>query len=346
MKTSTGALVSLIAGAIMLTLFASELSFYLQTEVKPELFVDTSRNEKLRINLDLVFPEMPCSCKYPSLIYSTVLESTHVYLSDFIYSFGSDMSLDVMDISGAQQFDVEHNVYRRRLNKKGVPIDEAEKHDIVAERSNATDESSKEVLDPDRCESCYGAETKDLTCCNTCEKVREAYRLKGWAFGSADGIVQCEREGWSDNMKAVEDEGCNIYGFLLVNKVAGNFHFAPGKSFQQHSVHIHDMQPFGKRIFNMSHYVKKISFGSEYPGYVLPFHLPAGPSSPLSVMIQARNIEAITWQILMYPAPVHLVWSIPSIITSRPSLRMTAARLCSSILSRWSPHVTESPLGS
>jgi hypothetical protein len=45
----------------MLVLFASELSYFLTTEVTPELFVDTSRNEKMRINLDIVFPEMPCA---------------------------------------------------------------------------------------------------------------------------------------------------------------------------------------------------------------------------------------------------------------------------------------------
>ena len=28
-------------------------------------------------------------------------------------------------------------------------------------------------------------------------------------------------------------EGCHLFGKLLVNKVAGNFHIAPGKSFQQ-----------------------------------------------------------------------------------------------------------------
>lgn len=32
--------------------------------------------------------------------------------------------------------------------------------------------------------SCYGAETEGLTCCNTCEDVREAYRRKGWAFNN------------------------------------------------------------------------------------------------------------------------------------------------------------------
>ena len=33
------------------------------------------------------------------------------------------------------------------------------------------------------------------------------------------------------------DEGCKTHGYLEVSKVAGNFHFAPGKSFQSHSVH-------------------------------------------------------------------------------------------------------------
>jgi len=27
-------------------------------------------------------------------------------------------------------------------------------------------------------------------------------------------------------------EGCNLFGFLEVNKVAGNFHVAPGKAFE------------------------------------------------------------------------------------------------------------------
>lgn len=74
-------------------------------------------------------------------------------------------------------------------------------------------------------------------CCNTCEDVREAYRKKGWAFNSPEGIEQCNREGWTAKMKAQEKEGCQVFGYLEVNKVQGNFHFAPGKSFQQHHVH-------------------------------------------------------------------------------------------------------------
>ena len=45
-------------------------------------------------------------------------------------------------------------------------------------------------LDENRCESCYGAETSDQMCCNTCEDVREAYRKKGWALSEVDNIKQ------------------------------------------------------------------------------------------------------------------------------------------------------------
>ena len=43
--------------------------------------------------------------------------------------------------------------------------------------------------------SCYGAETDERKCCNTCAEVQEAYRIKGWALTDIEGIVQCEREG-------------------------------------------------------------------------------------------------------------------------------------------------------
>jgi hypothetical protein len=56
----------------------------------------------------------------------------------------------------------------------------------------------------------------------------------------------------------------------MVNKVAGNFHFAPGKSFQQHHMHIHDLQPFRNAKFNLSHTVNRLSFGKEFPGIVNP----------------------------------------------------------------------------
>lgn len=64
-------------------------------------------------------------------------------------------------------------------------------------------------------------------------------------------LSQCKREGFLEMIKAEEGEGCNMYGFLEVNKVAGNFHFAPGKSFQQSNVHVHDLLTFQKDSYNV-----------------------------------------------------------------------------------------------
>ena len=56
-------------------------------------------------------------------------------------------------------------------------------------------------------------------CCNTCEDVREAYRRKGWAFNLPDGIVQCEKEGWTEKLRSQKDEGCRVTGYIEVSKV-------------------------------------------------------------------------------------------------------------------------------
>lgn len=255
-KTFGGGAVTVISGLLMFILFVSELSFYLSTEVTPELYVDTSRGQKLRINLDVLFPKLPC-----------------VYLS-----------IDAMDVSGEQQIDVMHSMLKRRMDVDGNPIDEnAEKGDL-GDKSHEAKEILK--LDENRCESCYGAETSDQMCCNTCEDVREAYRKKGWALSEVDNIKQCTREGWKDKLETQRNEGCLVTGHLEVNKVAGNFHFAPGKSFQQHHVHVHDLQPFGSTQFNLTHHIRHLSFGNEYPGITHPLDGTAVAAEETGIMYQ------------------------------------------------------------
>lgn len=255
-KTFGGGAVTVISSLLMFILFVSELSFYLSTEITPELYVDTSRGQKLRINLDVLFPKLPC-----------------VYLS-----------IDAMDVSGEQQIDVMHSILKRRMDVDGNPIDEnAEKGDL-GDKSHEAKEILK--LDENRCESCYGAETSDQMCCNTCEDVREAYRKKGWALSEVDNIKQCTREGWKDKLETQRNEGCLVTGHLEVNKVAGNFHFAPGKSFQQHHVHVHDLQPFGSTQFNLTHHIRHLSFGNEYPGITHPLDGTAVAAEETGIMYQ------------------------------------------------------------
>jgi len=230
-KTSSGAAVSIAAAVFILWLFFAELFLFLGHDVRPELLVDVTRGEKLRINMDLTFHNLPCG-----------------YLS-----------LDAMDISGDHQLDVDHNIFKQRLTSSGQPVaaNVIRQDKIGPKAEDSTKPTSK---------SCYGAAPDP---CDTCDQILEAYRKKGWA-ARPDEYEQCEREGYNQRMQEQAGEGCKLYGFLEVNKVAGNFHIAPGKSFQQHHMHVHDLQPFKNMKFNLSHTIHRLSFGLEFPGVINP----------------------------------------------------------------------------
>ncbi|GMQ01643.1 hypothetical protein CsSME_00048207 [Camellia sinensis var. sinensis] len=85
-----------------------------------------------------------------------------------------------------------------------------------------------------------------------------------------DLIDQCKREGFVQKIKDEEGEGCNIHGSLEVNKVAGNFHFALGKSFHQSNVHLNELLAFQNDMYNISHKINKLAFGDYFPGVVNP----------------------------------------------------------------------------
>lgn len=91
-------------------------------------------------------------------------------------------------------------------------------------------------------------------------------------------LAQClQRKSWHQSSRMllggksipVANVCVNSSHSLLV-QVAGNFHFAPGKSFQQGSVHVHDLVPFRDTQFDTSHVIDKLSFGVEYPGMTNP----------------------------------------------------------------------------
>lgn len=117
----------------------------------------------------------------------------------------------------------------------------------------------------DYCGDCGGASKPENGCCNTCEDVRQAYARVGWSFDKPETIEQCVREGYSEKMKEQADQGCRMHGSLTVNKVAGNFHIAPGRSFQMGNQHVHDVAQYMQHGLDFSHHIKHLSFGEQVP---------------------------------------------------------------------------------
>ncbi|KAK6135408.1 hypothetical protein DH2020_030848 [Rehmannia glutinosa] len=170
-----------------------QLRLYLHTVTESKLVVDTSRGGKLRINFDVTFPAIPCTL----------------------------LSLDAMDISGERHLDIRHDIFKKRIDSHGNVIEVRQDGigapkdlefmvlavDIdISSHTHANSKITKSLhqmierplqrhggrLEHNEtyCGSCFGAETSDDDCCNSCEEVREAYRKRGWGLTNTDLIDQ------------------------------------------------------------------------------------------------------------------------------------------------------------
>lgn len=176
--------VSLITLSIVAILFISELSRYLSNETEEHIMVDPTVGEKLEIDFDITFHALRCG----------------------------EVNLDAMDVAGDQQNGINHDISKLRLDKKGRAIGSAFAHSLDDE------DIPKPVSDdPNYCGSCYGAETEELKCCNTCEQVKQSYAAKGWNSAEVlNQAEQCRQERESKGLVSKPGEGCRIYGSMEV----------------------------------------------------------------------------------------------------------------------------------
>ncbi|MCJ1338785.1 hypothetical protein MMC09_004074 [Bachmanniomyces sp. S44760] len=240
-RTTSGGVVTIASLLIVLYLIWGEWSDYRRIAVHPELIVDKGRGERMEIHLNISFPRIPCEL----------------------------LTLDVMDVSGEQQTGVMHGVSKVRLTSSKLG---GQAIDVKALDLHSTD-SIASHLDPSYCGGCYGAPAPPTAvkkdCCTTCEEVREAYASVSWAFGRGENVEQCEREHYGERLDSQREEGCRIEGGLRVNKVVGNFHIAPGRSFSNGNMHVHDLNNYfetpveGGHTF--THKVHHLRFGPQLP---------------------------------------------------------------------------------
>ena len=257
-RTVSGALISLVCSAVITVLVLGELRYYLAVQVRPEITLDRSLGERLNISFDVTFPHVGCAF----------------------------LGVDTMDVSGNHQLDITHGVYKQRLSRHGGVLADAQRGAVderpsenerqaraareravaagLEEPSDEEDESGANASA--RCGDCYGAQSETQRCCNTCSDVRRAYNAKGWLL-NPDNVPQCVGEMNTKEMQAQlrAQEGCRVYGFVTVNKVAGNFHIAPGESSQGGYQHIHSTSMVPDDV-NVTHTIHSLAFGAAFPG--------------------------------------------------------------------------------
>ncbi|KAG9122488.1 hypothetical protein FRC07_001102 [Ceratobasidium sp. 392] len=188
------------------------------------------------VKMDITFPRVPC------------------YL----------LSLDVTDISGETQQDISHNMVKTRLDSHGQIIHEKYLNNQL---DNDVEKSIKD-RPKGYCGSCYGAGPHGKVCCQSCESVRKAYLEQGWMFENPEGIEQCVHEGWAAKIQHQSSEGCRIAGRVRVNKVSGNFHFSPSRSFVQNKDHVQDLVPYLKDGYHhdFAHHIREFHFEGSQEG--------------------------------------------------------------------------------
>lgn len=232
-KTLSGGMVSLVASVAITVLAVQETYHFFSGDVVEQLYVDsTSSDVRVNVRFDVTFHYLPCP---------------------FI-------SVDVMDVSSENQDNIQDDVFKLRLDANGRNVSEAvQKIEINQNRSDVELKTTTVG-----CGSCYGALPAG-SCCNTCEEVKDAYRLRGWQV-NVDEVVQCKNDPWLKRLEEFKGEGCRIYGKLQVAKVAGNFHFAPGEPHRIMRSHVHDFHDVDLNRFDTAHRINHLSFGNEFPG--------------------------------------------------------------------------------
>ncbi|KAG9096557.1 hypothetical protein FRC06_008542 [Ceratobasidium sp. 370] len=235
-KTRTGAFLTTISAAVIITLTIISFIDYRRVVVDSLVLVDRSRGEKIAVKIDITFPRVPC------------------YL----------LSLDVTDVSGEIRQDISHNMVKTRLDSYGQIIHEK----YLNNQLDNDVEKSIKSRPPSYCGSCYGAATHDEKCCQTCESVRQAYLEQGWAFENPEAIEQCVAEGWTEKIQHQSSEGCRIAGRVRVNRVTGNFHFSPGRSFVSNKGHVQDLVPYLKdgNHHDFAHHIHEFHFEGDREG--------------------------------------------------------------------------------
>ena len=241
-QTKGGGVATLAAYGLIAVLLLAELVNWMgqQNALVEHIQVDQSLGKRLQINLNITFPSLACE----------------------------DLHLDAIDVAGDSQIDIEDTLKKRKLHLDGRALSREEilvETNFHRQQQEQKEALLKKDLPDDYCGPCFGAHEEEGQCCQTCDEVIEAYKKKRWKTDLVKFTAeQCIREGRDNEepKKMTKGQGCNLSGYMTVNRVSGNFHIAMGEGVERDGRHIHTFLPDDAPNFNASHVIHHLSFGS------------------------------------------------------------------------------------
>ena len=232
-----GGLLTILCVVCVGWMLIGEVDDYMTTTTTPVLQVDKSNNKRLPINFDITLPHSSC--------YFT--------------------TIDVLDTTGEVNINIDATVQKTRLNVRQETLPSFVRYLRNKHKLHLPQRKGEDALD---CPPCYEAEGVGPTCCYTCDDLRKVYRKIGKEIPR--DAVQCTRDAQEQLARISQGEGCRINGTVWVNKVAGNFHIAPGTSEQHNLAHQHQSALDGRVAVNMTHVWNRLTFGDEFPNMPQP----------------------------------------------------------------------------
>lgn len=180
--------------------------------------------------------------------------------------------------------ELRRNLAKLNTGLKGKAREEVEKTLERELSSLRADLQGIEELPENYCGSCYGAALNATQCCNTCDEIRAAYRLRRWGFPDENNFEQCRRDVRLRHNRIEEGEGCNLFGTMELARVTGSFNIAPTSRLRQMASPVRIVQAVDVEEmahFNVTHLIKRLSFGTDFPGQQNPLdgvwaHSPGG----------------------------------------------------------------------
>ena len=249
--STLGAAITLICFLSCLCLFFSEYRTHLVSKIESELDVDTMGVHKFESNA----------------------ERLHVYVDITFHSLACELiTLDSLDAAGEVHHDVhDGHITKRRLDRDGKPIHDSSRKDdvgVTREKPNKHKHIEKLVREKEKEEA-----EKKKEKANGGEEVENQKHRKlqntalagfGGGFFDINALIHEQfPNGLQEAFKNKNKEGCEVMGYLEVNRVPGSFSISPGKSLQLGMSHI---QLNVVSNLNMSHTINRLAFGEAFPG--------------------------------------------------------------------------------